>query len=284
MICPNCNMMREDSGAPCSYCGASSPVSGTTQAGIWGRQEPQIQVSLVPAPYQGQMGMQQMPMMGQGGAGQVMPIQRSASLASTPAQAEEATIVYVPPMYTKPRAIIPRYRIISGFLSLLIVSCLLCVGAGYYVKASGKLDYLRQMLSGAPPASLHAQTEPDLPDPGTRVDQGPAYAMIPSAIITAHVDPTNRYFAIKPDTVFKVGEIFYVIYSVQSPKTQGVVMLKWYTNNMFFTQTVSQPIQPDPNGIYYGRSQMQYELPAEGKVELYWNNQLAQTLYFVVRP
>ena len=197
-----------------------------------------------------------------------------------PTQAEEHAAIYIPPMYTKPRAIIPRYRIISGLLSVLIVFALLCTGASYYAKASGRLDYLSRVSGGILPPNLRPTPSPPLPDPPDQVDQGPAYLIIPSAIITAHVDPKDLFFALKSDTVFKPGQTFYIIYSVQHPQTKGVVVIKWYTDGIPYT-SVSSPIDAGANVT--GKTAMQYARPTEGSVELYWNNMLAQRLYFVVR-
>src|SRR5207245_6607942 len=53
--------------------------------------------------------------------------------------------IHVPAMYTKPRAIIPPYRAISGLISVIIVFFLLCTGAGFYAKATGKITFLHQV-------------------------------------------------------------------------------------------------------------------------------------------
>jgi hypothetical protein len=122
---------------------------------------------------------------------------------------------------------------------------------------------------------------PTLPDPPSRIDQGPAYLIIPSATITAHLDSKDRFFALKSDTAFKPGQTFYIIYSVQHPKTKGVVFIKWYTNDILYTSASSTPINAGAN--ITGKAAMQYAKPAEGSVELDWNGVLAQKLYFVVR-
>ena len=196
-------------------------------------------------------------------------------------------------MYTKPRPIIPRYRIISGLLSVLIVTALLCTGAGYYAKVSGKLDAVRQFITGTTPNSIQPTATAQPIDPGTQLNSTSAAAItISSAALTTHLSTTkNSFFVVKTDSVFKVNQTFYLIYSVQNPKTQGIVSLKWYTscqkanfqNCMFFTETVSGTVAANPSGYYDGKVVMHYDIPTQGKVELYWNNQLAQTLYFAVR-
>lgn len=199
-----------------------------------------------------------------------------------PALPQEEGIVYVPPMYTAPRAIIPRYRVISGVLSLLIVMILLCSGTTYYARATGRLQYFQQLISGAPPPSLKPTPGPPLPEPPDGVTKGPAYAVIISAVLTKHVDPKNKFFAKQADKDYVVSDVIHLIYSTQPQKTAGTIVTKWYTNNQLYnTVSGDQPIKAGP-GVT-GDAIIKYAEPCEGKVELYWNNQLAQTLYFVVR-
>ena len=315
MFCTNCNMARAQDWTPCPHCGAASPlVTGSYVAPIdntmrntngteWGgpmsfpqgqqqgQQGYQGQPSFLPVPYQdGTRSIQGLPQGGfpvgslqsqlQGTTRELMPLEeREKLLPALPL--EEGGIVYVPPMYTKPRAIIPRYRAISGLLSVIIVSLLLCTGTGYYAKATGRLQYLQQVIGGVPPPSLQATPQTKLPEPANMVVRGPAYAVILSAVVTKHVDPNNPFFARQPDVDFVVGDTIYVIYSVQPQKAQGVVVTKWYTDNHLYSTTTSRVVKAGLS--ITGNSQMKYAEPSEGKVELYWNNQLAQTLYFVVR-
>jgi hypothetical protein len=275
MFCFHCKNERLENETPCPYCGAPSPLT-------WNAHSGQKDHSLLPVSYQGS-GMQQASNMGyqaQEDARQIIPLQETVQLAAMlPTQSQEEAI-YIPPIYTKPRAIIPRYRIISGFLSLLIVLALLCTGAGYYAKASGQLRRLREISGSILPPSLPPAPTPALSDPPDKIDHGPAYLIIPSAIITAHVDSQNPFFALKSDTVFKPGQTFYVIYSVEHPQKKGTIVIKWYTNNVLYT-SASSIIEAGANVT--GKAAMQYAKPAEGSVELDWNGQLAQKLYFVVR-
>lgn len=284
MFCNYCKNERMENETPCPYCGAPSPLAAETssrQAGVYGQERGQP--SLLPVPYQGR-GMQQADYewyQAQDTSRQMVPFQETVNVASPmPIPLEELGAIYIPPMYIKPRPIIPRYRIISGILSVLIVFAFLCTGAGYYAQASGQLTNLQRITGGMPPPSLHPTPTPMLPDPPDRIDQGPAYLVIPSAIVTAHLDPKDKFFALKSDTVFKPGQIFYIIYSVQRPKTQGVVLIKWYTNNVLYT-SASSPINAGAN--ITGQTPMQYVKPTEGSVELDWNGMMAQRLYFVVR-
>ncbi len=196
----------------------------------------------------------------------------------------EEEALYIPPMYTKPRPVIPRYRAISGFLSFVIVMLLLCSGAAYYAKVTGKLAFLGQLVGMTPP-NLQATPIPNLPDPKPS-ESGPAYGVISSATTAPSVDPKTG-IALQPSQVFKPGQTIYLTYSVHAKKA-GTVTVKWYTNGLLY-QVLSKNT-PDPKGgSWTGVSMMRFTQPLEGMVELYWNDtgkppQLAIRLYFVVRP
>jgi len=244
----------------------------------WSQQ--QLGNSLLPVPYQESTGLQTVP---QSSAMQVASDPTVQDIIIAPPSEEEG-VVYIPPMYTKPRPIIPHYRIISGFLSVIIVSLLLCGGAGYYAKASGKLDMVSRVLTGNNPAPPRIRaTAPALPDPPERVDIGnpAAYSVIPSATTTLHLIKGTA-IAMETDKIFRPNEPFYLTYSVH-PLQTGTVTIKWYINNMQlpYSTTTGPPFAA--NHSVTGSAEMVYAAQAEGKIELYWNNQLAQTLYFVVR-
>jgi hypothetical protein len=236
-------------------------------------------VSLLPVPYQPQPQQSLIPsapLMTGGNPPMPIPIQNMGTLIpAQPAENEQA--VYIPPMYTKPRAIIPTYRAISGLLSVLIVTLLLCVGTGYYVKASGTLTRLGQRTGFVTPPNLTPVPTVALPDPPKTQATGPAYSIINSATTTAKINSQN--VATKQDTVFKPGQTIYLTYSVQHPKAPGAVVAKWYTNGSFYQ--ASEPRLVTEGGTGYTTEE--YAQPAEGMVELYWNDQLAIRLFFVVR-
>lgn len=315
MFCNYCNAARMNNEAPCPNCGAPSPLGASRANGrgtagpmtaAWGNQMappntswdqfPQLpfeaqpplynfqdaaqpqgkQQSLLPVPYQNGMGMQP-------GASPAFPLQMVPAQTieqMLPALPEETESIYVPPMYTKPRAIIPRYRIVSGLLSILIVSLIVCSGVGYYAQASGKLDLVKNFLAGKPPVSMKAMSAANLPDPPDRVDKGPAYNIIPSASTASSIDPKTN-ITLRPDKVFQPGQTFYITYSVQHPNKDGIVNIKLYTDNAYYTTLQSKQIKA--GDTLSGSATIVFPEASEGKAELYWNDQLAQTLYFVVR-
>jgi hypothetical protein len=234
------------------------------------------QRSLVPvSSYQGGMGLQ--PAVPQE---QALPIIQSPSLEQMlPALPEDST--YVPPMYTKPRPIIPRYRIISGLISVIIVSLLACGGLGFYAKNSGMLHNLRVWAAGGTPQSLQAVKDKTLPDPKTVPIRGPAFSSIPVATTTSSIN-TKTNAPLNQDRIFKPGQPFYLTFTVPHPSKQGTVTVKWYTDDKLFltTPAVVKPTRDD----WKSAVKIAYNEAAEGKVEIYWNGKMAQTLFFVVRP
>jgi hypothetical protein len=202
-----------------------------------------------------------------------------------PVEQQQAPVVYVPPMYTKPRPIIPQKRAISGFLSVIIVALLLCSGLSYYAKASGWLDRAVAFYTGKPGPNLPASTANNIPNPPNQKtsDLGPAYnnGTIPSATFASRIDQHN--VAIAPSNIFKPNQTFYLTFTVNTTNQAGKVFTKWYTNGRFF-ETVPQTGQAIPAKSNKSASiPMQFSQPLSGYVEIYWNNQFAERLYFAVR-
>ena len=182
--------------------------------------------------------------------------------------------VYMPPLYTKPRPLIPKYRVISGFLSVIVVVLLLCAGAGYYAKASGKLGAVLSMFTGTPPKAITPPAVAKLPDPPNKIDTGPAMNIIPSGTTTLRIDKNN--IALEIDKVFMINQPFYVTYSVQPPAGQdGTVSVKWFMNGQLYRVITSSKIIKGGT-VMNGSIQMQYAQPAEGSVEIDWTGQLGQ--------
>jgi hypothetical protein len=181
-------------------------------------------------------------------------------------------------MYTKPRAIIPRYRAISGLISVLVVFALLCAGTTYYAKATGKLSFLHQVIGDARPANVKPTPTIMLPPPQTANQFGPAATIITSAATASTIDKTTAQ-PLNETTQFKAGDTIYLTYSVH-PKAPGTVTVKWYTNNNLYEESKPIPVADAVSGYV----PIQYSQAAEGTVELYWNDQLAMRLFFVVEP
>lgn len=200
--------------------------------------------------------------------------------AMIPAHPATDSPIYVPPMYTKPRAIIPRYRIISGLISFVVVIGLLCAGGIYYAKATGKLTFLRQIIS---PHYQNIKPSPTalLPTPTVNTVPGPASNIINSVATASTIDPNSGYPKNATNT-FMVNQKVYLTYSVHS-NTAGYVTVKWFTNGNIYFISKKMAILQTKGGVN-GNTDEVFAVPVEGMVEIFWNDQLAAQLYFVVEP
>ncbi len=188
--------------------------------------------------------------------------------------------VYVAPMYTKPRPLIPRYRAISGLISMVIVFALLCSGAGYYAQVTGKLTFFERILGvSAPPAV--ASTGKQLSIPSTQQTPGPAVGSISSAIISNSQNTDVAHGIVNNEVnVFNVGDTIYIVCSLPNAQA-GTITVKWYSDTTLYRTQSSATRDSNTNVAEF---HIVYAQPAEGKAAIYWNGQLATTLLFVVEP
>ncbi|HZS76322.1 MAG TPA: hypothetical protein VFA41_06880 [Ktedonobacteraceae bacterium] len=310
MLCPTCNAFRPASAAPCPNCGAPSPLSEdaggfASPAANWGASSWNNQMPFAPPPAQDnslwpqatQSAVQQQPQsllpvpyappaQAQQGLMPLSPGMTTIQLGGAqvpmiPAETGVDAPVYVPPMYTKPRPIIPRYRAISGLISFVVVIALLCTGAGFYAKASGKLSFIHSILGDSRPANITPSPAANLRIPPAVPTYGPAVNVINSATTASSITNTNQPKF--PTNQFHVGDTIYLTFSAH-PTKSGSVVVKWYTgNNYNFYAQSSTPIN-ETKGTSFGYTEIRFSLPVEGMVELYWNDQFAIRLYFVVLP
>jgi hypothetical protein len=249
--------------------------------------------SLLPAIYHGDAANQQgqsmmmMPAGTQMGANSaLMPLQDmdAGTMLSTIALNEGA--VYVAPMYTKPRPLIPRYRAISGLISVLIVVLLACGMAGYYAKSSGQFAFLSRLYGSVLPTNEAPPSPPVLPEPKQSSDYGPAANIITSAATNTRID-SQSFVSEQPSKVFQTGQTIYLTYSVLAPKNgSGTLTIQWYTNNILYLTSAPKVVAADSknaSSVLNGYTTQAFSQPGEEKVVLLWNNQPGITLYFVVR-
>lgn len=258
-----------------------SPIGngGSRWAQVMGQSSPNGQQGLVP--YQGGSG-------GQGAQSNSLAVMQQAFPVLNPNVPQVNSLIpsveapiYVAPMFTKPRPIIPPYRAISGLLSVIIVFGALCSFAGYFAQTTGKLTPLEKLLGLYSPAKItNSQSSSMLTVPSTYPTAGPADASIPSAALASKVDP-NSGLVLDNINSFTVSQPIYLVCTVATAD-KGTLDVKWYMGNSFFTPG-HDLIDPATNKLtaYF---KIQYAFATEGKVEIYWNGKLAKTLLFVVQP
>ncbi len=234
--------------------------------------------SLLPVPYQGQPGPTSQALMTMPTGFPTLGPNVQAVNSMLPALPDQENLVYVPPMYTKPRPIIPRYRAISGLISTIIVVLLLCGGAGYFAQVTGKLAPLERFFGVYNPPAVGSAAH-TLPVPSVQQTPGPGNKVITSVGLGTHVDSNSNLVPIYQNQ-FTVGQTIYIACSV-NPTQTGTVTVKWFTNeSLFFTQTRNVTTKQAVVIDFF----TSFGSPAEGHADIYWNNDLAESVLFVVEP
>ncbi len=234
--------------------------------------------SLLPVPYQGQPAPAAQGLMVMPNGFPTFNQNINQLLPALPDEGQDAP-VYLAPMYTKPRPLISSYRAISGLLSVLIVVGLLCSGAGYYAQVTGKLTFFQKLMGNySPPPIVSAQNVLPVPSPEQTVVANP---IVTSAAISdkKNYDVHNNII-VNEVNKFTVGDMIYLIcnFSTSQP---GTITVKWYNGNNLYLKTDQKTTDTTRNGASF---QISYGQATEAHVEIYWNNQLQRTLFFVVEP
>lgn len=197
--------------------------------------------------------------------------------ALVPQKNEEQEIIYISPGYTSQRVSIPAYRVISGLLSVVITMTLLCGMTGFLLYRNGAWASVGQWFGIAPPGSVASNS--NFSNPPDRIDKGPAEGIIPSVMLSTRLQSGT---VVGHENVFQLNQTIYLAYHVKSPPSNGQVIIKWYANGGLvgmpeqYAVAKSDDIQP-------GMTTISFSEPTQGAVEVYWNDELAQKLLFVVR-
>ncbi|WP_137686400.1 hypothetical protein [Thermosporothrix hazakensis] len=258
----------------------SQQPAATAQPGSWNAQPaPNAQSYWSVEPEQPQAPSQLPIAVANGGPVSMVPVQRVEEIL--PALPEEEGSVYIPQMYTKPRPVIPRRRIISGFLSMLIVTLLLCGGAGYYAKVSGMLDNIQRFIGiSSPPPIQPASAQKNIPDPKKR-EPGPAANMVDLAVF-ASTTTENGNPGVVGDT-FAPGTKFYFVTGIKLDKNPATITIKVYTDGEIFNEETRQTKTTKDGDRQNIVLPLIFDTPLSGQVEVYWNGKLAQRSYFAVK-
>jgi hypothetical protein len=231
MLCPSCHSTRPANYEPCPLCYAPSPLGDAFNAAV-NNYAPQMiaspsmqsadayaaeSSSKLLVPY---VGQQPVPVVR---TTEFPTIHTDDDLGPLAPESPEEQQVHVLPMYTKPRPIIPRYRVISGLISFFVVIGLLCSGSIYLAQKTGRLTFLEQLINPQF-QNLPASPVVTYPTPTTQVVYS-SNSVITSAT-TALVINSNGDPQIPTDT-FMVGKPIYVTYSIHAASA-GVVTFQWY--------------------------------------------------------
>lgn len=213
-----------------------------------------------------------------------------------PMMDESAMLDRLPPG-RKPPAFIPatrprrpyrlsRYRILSGTISLGLVLMLVVGGLAFLTVHSG---LAARLLGGSAPLAARNTTNLNMPVPtltGTPVSTpstNPAAQVITNVTTALHYSST--FDPINPTRTFNTGENVNVLWKVKNAQTTDVVSVIWYENGNALTNEGTKDTKTTfpKAGPYNGVFALCFPMSGLGKAELYWNNQLAQTIEFAVK-
>ncbi|GHO70059.1 hypothetical protein KSC_089510 [Ktedonobacter sp. SOSP1-52] len=193
---------------------------------------------------------------------------RTSSIKELPIQRKRKTIMDVS---SKKAGWSRLTRVLSSIAAVLIVAAL--VGGALLLFGP---KHQSAMVGSKAPIPTAIATH--IPDPGPS-EVGPGASIITSATTTSHIDP-NSHIALDKHQVFARGTVFYVIYNISTKENAGKIAVKVFTNGI---QDKAQETAIEANQNKHGYISLSYSVVLSGKIELYWNDQLAYRLYFAVR-
>ena len=199
---------------------------------------------------------------------QMQKEKRTSSLQELPIQRKRKTIMDVTPQKVGWSR---QARVFSSIAAVLIVAVLI----GGAIALFGPKHQSTIVGSHVPgpitiATSISAPASPVI---------GPGASIITSATTTSRIDP-NSHIALDQRQVFTRNTVFYVTYNISTKGSAGKMAIKIYTNGI---QDKEQETPIEANQNKHGYISLSYPVALSGKVELYWNDQFAYRLYFMVR-
>lgn len=182
---------------------------------------------------------------------------------------------YIPATEPRRKKKLSSGRVISGVLSILVVSVGVCGGLGFLGQ-----QRLAQMFTG-PLRSFIASPTVDLSQiPVTPVSTpGPSSKFVVSAVTAQAKDPQNN--PIDVTSQFTVNSTVYVVVKIlgASQTTSNTLTCRWFLNGVDYNlkQDTSTTIAPNKASGYNGYCGLTYYQTGVGMVKIYWNKPTSDT-------
>lgn len=198
---------------------------------------------------------------------------------------------YIPATEPKRKRKLNSGRVVSGMLSILLVTVGVCGGLGFLAQKQIQRFTGPLNITAAQPTVDMSQV------PATPVSTpGPASKVVVS-VVTAHgID--NKYNPEDESSVFNVNSMVYVVANIvgASQTTTNTFSCVWYINGVNYQlKTAKQTSLPPGNASnFHAYCALPYYQPGVGMVKVYWNRPatdtsdspkdpyLAQTIKFAV--
>ena len=176
---------------------------------------------------------------------------------------------YIPATEPKRKKKLSSARVLSGVLSILVVTVGVCGGLGFLGQ-----QRLKQVFNG-PLRNFIASPTVDLSQiPVTPVSTpGPAAKVVVSAVTAQAKDPNNN--PIDVTSQFTVNSTVYVVVKIlgASQTTSNKLTCRWFLNGVDYNlkQDTSTTIAPSKASGYNGYCGLTYYQTGWGMVKVYWN-------------
>ncbi len=182
---------------------------------------------------------------------------------------------YIPATSPKRKRKLSSGRVISGVLSILLVTVGACAALGFLGQ-----QQLARLFSG-PFKVVVAQPTPDMSlIPVTPVSTpGPSAKIITSVVTAQSID--KDYNPIDITSYFKVNSMIYAVVNIvgASQNTTNTLTCVWYINGVNFNlkSSTSVTVQPSKSNNFHGYCGLQYYQTGTGMVKVYWDRPSADT-------
>ncbi len=176
---------------------------------------------------------------------------------------------FIPATEPKRKKKLSSGRIISGVLSVLLVTVGVCGGLGFLGQRQ-----LALYFSG-PLTTFRAQPTVDMSQvPVTPVSTpGPSAKIITSAVTAHQVD--SSYNPIDVTSYFTVNDTVYVVVNIvgASQKSANTLSCRWFLDGIDYNlkSGTTVTVQPTKTNNFHGYCGLPYYQPGVGMAKIYWN-------------
>ncbi|HEX8732901.1 MAG TPA: hypothetical protein VF725_12670 [Ktedonobacterales bacterium] len=182
---------------------------------------------------------------------------------------------YIPATTPKRKRRLSSGRVISGMLSILLVTVGVCAGLGFLGQRQ-----LAKVLSG-PLHIVAASPTVDMSQvPAMPISTpGPAAKVITSAVTAHGID--NNYNPVDISSYFQVNSTVYVVANIvgASQKTTNTLSCTWFLDGIDYKlkSGTESPLPPSKTSNFHGYCALPYYQTGVGMVRIYWDRPASDT-------
>lgn len=182
---------------------------------------------------------------------------------------------YIPATGPKRKRRLSSGRVISGMLSILLVTVGVCAGLGFLGQRqlSRVLIGPLHIVAASPTVDVSQIPSKPVSTPG------PSAKIVTSAVTAHGID--NNYNAVDISSYFQVNSTVYVVANIvgASQKTTNTLSCVWYLDgiNYKLKSGTESPLPPSKTSNFHGYCALPYYQTGVGMVRIYWNRPASDT-------